>query len=148
MPKITASNAAKQDFIPVIRSLVRAYQAFTQFDANGIRNTGLTPSQSDVIFTLGNTEGMTFKDIGQKTLITKGTLTGVVDRLVTKRLVKRAPGHDDRRCTLVQLTNKGEAVFEKVFPQHIALLKSRFDLLSNKEMQQAVHLLKRIEMIF
>ena len=148
MAKITAKNAAKQDFIPVMRSLVRAYQAFAQFDANGHRESGLTPSQADVIFTLGNTEGLTFKDIGEMTLITKGTLTGVVDRLETKGLVKRVTGQDDRRCTLVRLTTRGVDVFDEVFPQQVALLKSRFDLLSDKDMQQAVRLLKKIEKIF
>ena len=148
MQKITASNSANQDFMPLMRSLVRAYQAFALFDANGYRDSGLTPSQADVIFTLGNTEGMTFKDIGEMTLITKGTLTGVVDRLEHKGLVKRVVGQEDRRCTLVRLTAKGVKLFEKVFPQQIALLKSRFDQLSDNDMQQAVRLLKKIEAIF
>jgi DNA-binding MarR family transcriptional regulator len=71
-----------------MRELARAYQAFERFDAAGIREHGLTPPQADVIFTLGNTEGMTFKDLGEKTLITKGALTGVVDRLEAKGLVR------------------------------------------------------------
>ena len=33
----------------------------------------------DIIVTLGNTPGLSFKELGQRTLITKGTLTGVVD---------------------------------------------------------------------
>jgi MarR family 2-MHQ and catechol resistance regulon transcriptional repressor len=49
----------------------------------------LTPSQFDIIATLGNTPGMTLQGIGEKTLITKGTLTGVVDRLQEKGLVDR-----------------------------------------------------------
>ena len=54
---ITASNASKQDCLPLLRELVRAYQAFAAHDAAGYRGTGLTVSQADVIFTLGNTEG-------------------------------------------------------------------------------------------
>jgi len=148
MGKNAASNAAKQDFLPMMRSLVRAYQAFALFDAHGHRNYGLTPSQADIIFTLGNTQGMAFKDIGEMTLITKGTLTGVVDRLETKGLVERVAGQLDRRCTLVQLTVSGVKMFEKAFPHDVALLKSRFDRLSSKEIQQATHLLKKIEAIF
>ena len=44
-------------------------------------DAGLTVSQADVIFTLGNTAGMTCGEIGERTLITKGTLTGVIDRV-------------------------------------------------------------------
>ena len=32
------------------------------------------------IATLGNTPGMSYKELGDKTLITKGTLTGVIER--------------------------------------------------------------------
>lgn len=148
MEKITAQNASKQDFMPLLRGLVRAYQAFTTFDVAGHRDNGLTPSQADVIFTLGNTEGLTFKEIGEHTLITKGTLTGVVDRLEQKGLVKRVSGHDDRRCTPVRLTAKGLKLFETVFPKQIAYLKTRFDRLSEHDRKQAIGLLKKIEDLF
>jgi DNA-binding MarR family transcriptional regulator len=148
MDKVTAQNAAKQDFMPLMRGLVRAYQAFTAFDVAGHRDNGLTPSQADVIFTLGNTEGMTFKEIGEHTLITKGTLTGVVDRLEQKGLVKRVSDHDDRRCTPVRLTARGVKLFEKAFPQQIAYLKTRFDRLSDDDRRQAISLLKKIEDLF
>ncbi len=148
MEKITAQNASKQDFIPLLRGLVRAYQAFANFDARGHRDIGLTPSQADVIFTLGNTEGLTFKEIGEHTLITKGTLTGVVDRLEQKGLVKRVSGHDDRRCTPVRLTARGVKLFKAAFPKQIAYLKTRFDRLNDNDRQQAIGLLKKIENLF
>jgi len=53
-----------------------------------IRSLGLTPPQFDIVATLGNTPGMSPKELGEKTLITKGTLTGVVDRLEDKGLVR------------------------------------------------------------
>lgn len=122
---ITVDSAAKQAFIPVLRELVRAYQAFASYDAAGYRETDLTVPQADVIFTLGNTDGLTFKEIGELTLITKGTLTGVIDRLEQKNLVKRVTQTDDRRCTRVELTAKGDGVFEKEFPRQIAYIKAR-----------------------
>ena len=73
----------------MLYELVRAYQAFESYSAAHIRNLGLTAPQFDIIATLGNTSGMSFKDLGEKTLITKGTLTGVIDRLEDKALVDR-----------------------------------------------------------
>ena len=66
--------AANEEFIPLMRELTRAYQAFAAYDALGYRNTDLTVPQADVVFTLGNTDGLTFREISEKTLITKGTL--------------------------------------------------------------------------
>lgn len=145
---ITASNAAKQDFMPVLRALVRAYQAFASFDADGYQGTGLTVPQADVLFTLGNTAGLSFKEIGELTLITKGTLTGVVDRLEDKGLVKRKVFSEDRRITKVVLTKNGTRLFEEVFPQQISYVKKRFDRLSKAELAEIKKSLHRLHAIF
>jgi DNA-binding MarR family transcriptional regulator len=112
--------------MPVMRELVRCYQAFETYSAVHIRQVGLTPSQFDIIATLGNTRGMTSKELGEKTLITKGTLTGVVDRLIAKNLVRRTPCEHDGRSQIVQLTEKGDAVFDAVFPAHLAYMSKVF----------------------
>lgn len=145
---MNSKTAAKQAFIPLMRELVRAYQAFASCDAAGYREAGLTVPQADVIFTLGNTDGLTFGEIGEKTLITKGTLTGVIDRLEEKGLVKRVPCPDDRRCTRVSLTRKGKAVFDREFPRQIAYLKERFDRMSATEQRTALKSLQKLRRIF
>jgi DNA-binding MarR family transcriptional regulator len=71
----------REPFLPMLRELARCYQAFESYSGLHIRSLDLTPSQFDIVATLGNTAGMSFKELGVKTLITKGTLTGVVYRL-------------------------------------------------------------------
>lgn len=132
----------------VIRELARAYQAFSAYSDTHVRQFDLTPAQFDVIATLGNTQGMTMGDIGEKTLITKGTLTGVVDRLVQKQLVQRSTPADNRRSVIVQLTPEGNRVFEDVFPAHIAHLKARFAHLDAAELEQLRALLERLRQGF
>jgi len=148
MTNITYKNAGKQAFLGVVRELVTTYQAFTHVDAAGLRLFGLTPSQADVLFTLGNQTGMTFKEIGQKTLITKGTLTGVIDRLQAKSLVKRITGRNDRRCIRVELTAKGNKLFQTAFPVHIIYLKEHFDRMSGEDQATLRVLLKRLTSLF
>ena len=75
------SPVARQPYLRTLRLLAECYHAFERYSAAQVREFGLTPPQFDIIATLGNTEGMSFKQLGEKTLITKGTLTGVVDRL-------------------------------------------------------------------
>ena len=150
MTEITAKNVDSQDFIPLVRELLNAYHAFASFDANGHRLSGsdLTVAQANVIFTLGNTDGMTCKDIGDWTHITKGTLTGVIDRLENKRLVERWAVEGDGRKTIIALTRQGDRVFKKEFPRHLSYLKERFDQLGARDRDQAVRLLKKIQQIF
>ncbi|TDI95144.1 MAG: MarR family transcriptional regulator [Caldithrix sp.] len=150
MTEITAKNVDSQDFIPLVRELLNAYHAFASFDANGHRLSGsdLTVAQANVIFTLGNTDGMTCKDIGDWTHITKGTLTGVVDRLENKHLVERWAVEGDGRKTIIALTRRGDRVFKKEFPRHLSYLKERFDQLGARDRDQAVRLLQKIQQIF
>ena len=145
---IPSDAAAKEPFIPTMRELVRSYQAFSACTETHLRSLGLTPSQFDVIATLGNTSGLSMGELGEKTLITKGTLTGVVDRLEQKQLVEREIPPENRRCVIVRLTPCGEALFEQVFPAHIAYIKERFERLEPSELELLRVLLSRLRQVF
>ena len=139
---------SQKSFIPVLRELARAYQAFESHSAPHIRSLGLTPSQFDIIATLGNTVGMSFKELGEKTLITKGTLTGVVDRLEAKSLVRRIASTSYGRSQIVQLTRKGETLFAKVFPAHIEHVGQAFASLTQAELDSMQATLSRLRTAF
>jgi MarR family 2-MHQ and catechol resistance regulon transcriptional repressor len=104
-------------YLRSIRLLAECMQLFEKASSARVRTLGFTESQFDIIATLGNTSGMTCKELGEKTLITKGTLTGVLDRLDKKGLITRNQGDDDRRQFLVKLTPAGEQTFADIFPQ-------------------------------
>jgi MarR family 2-MHQ and catechol resistance regulon transcriptional repressor len=150
MTKLTSNSASSQEFLPLMHELAAAYQAFSLYDAEGLRKSGanLTPSQARVIFTIGGTEGMTCKDIGDATLITKGTLTGVIDRLEEKGLVERWAVEGDGRKTIIALTRRGERVYDSEFPKHVSFLKEKFDGLSARDRKQAIALLGKIKALF
>jgi MarR family transcriptional regulator, 2-MHQ and catechol-resistance regulon repressor len=126
--------AAPAPFLSVLRELVQCYQAFERYSAAHIQTFELTPAQFDVIATLGNTKGMTFRELGEKTLITKGTLTGVVDRLEAKKIVSRENCPDDGRSTIVRLSRQGEKIFDHAFPAHVSHLRGAFDRVCAKEL--------------
>ena len=144
----SSQNAAQAPFLKTVGELVRTYQAFASYSEAYVRQYQLTPAQFDVIATLGNTQGMAMGDIGDKTLITKGTLTGIVDRLIKKGLVTRTVPPDNRRTVLVQLTAEGEALFQKAFPAHIADMKQYFDSLDPSELELLRVLLQRLRHAF
>jgi DNA-binding MarR family transcriptional regulator len=138
----------KPDWLVLLRELVRCYQSFESFSATHIRTLGLTPSQFDIVVTLGNTRGMSCRELGERTLITKGTLTGVLDRLETKGLVVREESAADRRSFTVKLTKKGEACFERVFPAHLSYMDPAFATLSVPEREQIASNLARLRAAF
>jgi MarR family 2-MHQ and catechol resistance regulon transcriptional repressor len=135
------------NFLPTLRSLVSAYQAFEHYSAPDLKSLGLTMTQFDVIATLGNQPPMTCKELGEKTLVTKGTLTGVLERLQTKGILERKMNPGDARSQMIGLTDAGQKLFERVFPAHLQHLEKAFEKLSPKqlkEVQESLNLLKDI----
>ena len=131
--------------LKVLRPLVEAYLAFSRIDNRHIRALRLTPSQFDVIVTLGDTSGLTCSQLSSRTLVTKGTLTGVLDRLASKGLIRRESVADDKRRTKIRLTDKGQTLFRKVFADHIAFIRPFFErALSPHEVETARRLLIRL----
>ncbi|MGC8529974.1 MAG: MarR family winged helix-turn-helix transcriptional regulator [Leptospirillia bacterium] len=114
-------------FLKILRPLVEAYQAFLQVSDRHIASMGLTRGQFDVIVTLGRTEGLRCTDIATETLVTKGTLTGVLTRLEKKKLIQRAQNPHDRRGQIIRLTPSGEDLYKKILPRHIGHLEQYFN---------------------
>jgi DNA-binding MarR family transcriptional regulator len=138
-----------EPYLKVLRPLVEAFYAFLAKDDRHVRVLGLTLSQFDVIATLGDTKGMTCKQLSEETLVTKGTLTGVLDRLESKGLIERVPSEKDRRVTMIRLTPKGEKKFQEVFPTHVYYIKPFFErALSPAEMKTLRELLLRLKESF
>ena len=135
-------------FLSLLRELSRTYQAFEVYSSAHVRKLGLTPAQFDIVVTLGNTPGMTASELGEKTLITKGTLTGVVDRLVDKKLVRRVAMPSDGRCQIVQLTKQGEKLFARIFPAHLAHMERAFAQLTQKELTVMTENMHRLRGLF
>jgi len=137
-------QTAKHRSIPLVRELVRTFQAFEQLSTQRIRRHGLTHPQFDVIATLGNTPGMSCRELSERTLITKGTLTGVLDRLLEKGLITRTVPEHDRRSLFVALTPAGEAVFNEAFPDVVSYCGEVLDYLDDDALAHHVALLETL----
>lgn len=114
-------------FPSVLRQLLRTHQAFLSYAASHVQKLDLTLPQFDVIITLGGTSGMPYKKLGEKTLITKGTLTGVINRLEDKGLIQRVASKTDGRSQVIRLTDAGNELFERSFPEHLQFINRLFD---------------------
>ena len=127
--------------------LAECLQSFERFSGESVRQCGLTHAQFDIIATLGNTQGMTYKELGEKTLITKGTLTGVIDRLEQKGLVARERSCDDKRSFYVRLTAGGETVFRDVFPKVVEHGRQLFSPLSDTDFDDIDASLRKLKQV-
>jgi MarR family transcriptional regulator, 2-MHQ and catechol-resistance regulon repressor len=150
MPPSTPKSPIQPGPMALLIELARAHHRFSLLDAeiHRLSGSGLTAPQAKVIFCLGNTEGLPCSEITERTLITKGTLTGVIDRLEQKGLVQRWGDTDDGRKIIVDLTRLGERVFQREYPRYVERLKPLVEGLSARDREVATNLLARIADLF
>ena len=134
-------------YLTSIRLLAECMQGFERVSGESVRGCGLTHAQFDIIATLGNTRGMSYKQLGEKTLITKGTLTGVIDRLEQKGLVERTRSSDDKRSYFVKLSVCGEQVFNDAFPKVVAHCRQVFAEYSEADFAMLDQALLRLKLL-
>lgn len=72
-----------------------------------LRKIGLSTAQFDLLSTLTEQEGITQRDLAERLYVTKGNVSGLVDRLVEAGLVDRRAIPGDRRSYALHLTDNG-----------------------------------------
>ncbi len=75
-----------------------------------LRAIGLSVAQFDLLSTLTEDEGITQRDLAERLYVTKGNVSGLVDRLVEAGLVDRKPIPGDRRSHALHLTAEGRRI--------------------------------------
>ncbi len=75
-----------------------------------LRELGLSVPQFDLLSTLSEREGISQSALAERLYVTKGNVSGLVDRLVLAGLVERRAIAGDRRSYAMYLTEEGRAL--------------------------------------
>ncbi|WP_407524669.1 MarR family winged helix-turn-helix transcriptional regulator [Methylobacterium oryzisoli] len=86
---------------------LRLHRRVSAAIAAELKALGLSIPQFDVISTLSEQEGLTQQDLAERLYVTKGNVSGLIDRLVEAGLVERRPIPGDRRSHALHLTPAG-----------------------------------------
>ena len=82
--------------------------------------------------------------IGEKVLLTSGSMTTAVQRLEKKGLVVRERSEGDARVVLVHLTNEGMSLIQEAFTAHAEDLDELFIEFSEDERIQFAGLMRKL----
>ena len=124
--------------------LARAYSTFGRKSNESIRSFGLTEPQFGVLETLGHLGPMTIGSLCKKQLVSGGNMTLVVDNLERDKIVRRQHSAEDRRTIIVELTEKGQKLFDDIFPKHAEDIAKFASVLSEDEIVALSKLLKKL----
>ena len=91
---------------------MRLHQRMLTQMTGRIRTLGLSIPQFDLLSTLTEQEGISQSELAEKLYVTKGNVSGLVDRLVQAGLVERRAIAGDRRSYAMHLTSEGRRLAE------------------------------------
>lgn len=134
----------RKDALKLWVVLARCYNSFAQAEALRIKPEDLTPPQLGVLEALAHLGPMKMCELGGKLLMSGANLTGVVDRLETKGLVRRVMNAGDRRTYVIHLTEAGGKLIGKIFSRHAQVIEELTNSLTASEKRQLTTLLKKL----
>ena len=92
---------------------IRLHRRVASAMAGELKAIGLSIPQFDLLSTLTEREGVTQQELALRLYVTKGNVSGLVDRLVEAQLVERRATPADRRSHALHLTAKGRKLAQK-----------------------------------
>jgi DNA-binding MarR family transcriptional regulator len=104
----------------------------------------INPAQGRIFFALWQKDGVSIRELSEKTSLEKSTLTSMLDRLENGGHITRVPSIEDRRKILIELTEKDkklEGVYTKICREKIGQFYKGF---SEKEIETFEGFLWRI----
>jgi MarR family transcriptional regulator, 2-MHQ and catechol-resistance regulon repressor len=130
--------------LKLITVLSRCLQSINKMENPVITESGLTMAQFGVMEIIYHLGPQRICSIIEKTLSSGGNMTVVIDNLEKQKLISRVPDPNDRRATLIELTNTGLEKISKLFPDHLKNLSKTLSVLSSEEKKQLIDLAKKL----
>lgn len=95
----------------------------------------------EVLFYQGK---QTIQQIGNRILISSGSMTYVIDKLEQKGIIKRNDCKEDRRVIHITLTAEGMKMMENIMPKYQEMVDSFFGDLTGHEHEEIVKMLNKV----
>jgi DNA-binding MarR family transcriptional regulator len=127
--------------------IFRAFSAVNNAQAEELRPLKLSPSAFNVLMALLNTSDHVLEpcQLADRLLVSRPSITGLLDTLQAKGLVTRRPHAADGRRVLVELTDAAHRLLRDHVATHYAEQERAFADLTPDELSTLVTLLRKIQ---
>jgi DNA-binding MarR family transcriptional regulator len=116
--------------------------------AEFLRPYGLTDVQFNLLMILqhqsGSNGGLNQAQISTMMLVNRADITSLIDRMEKAGLVERTAAPADRRCNIIELTDRARQILDSIEPLYAKEVKRVMAGLSDKEQVKMMEALERI----
>jgi len=132
--------------LQLVIALARAFQALERSVRPHLSEHGLGMTEFAVLEVLYHKGALPLGEIRDRILVTGASTTYVVKKLEDRGLVRRRACAEDQRIVFGELTSKGRALIDEVFPVHVDRLCEVTAGLSVSQKREASRLLRRLSL--
>ena len=104
---------------------------------------GLTFPQFMVLEALLHKDSMTVGEIKDTILSSNGTIPVIINNLVKLGMVRRTKDPEDHRRSVVELTEQGRELIERICPDNDRMFTERFGIWSTEEKKELLRMIAK-----
>jgi MarR family 2-MHQ and catechol resistance regulon transcriptional repressor len=138
------SDADRTATLQLVIAMGRALQALERAVGPHLVQQGLSLTEFAVLEALYHKGALRLGEIRDRILLTGASTTYVVKKLEERGLMRRRACAEDSRVVFGELTARGRALIDEVFPAHVELLQRAMGGLSVSQKRDAIRLLRTL----
>ncbi|MGA2666033.1 MAG: MarR family transcriptional regulator [Nitrososphaerales archaeon] len=126
-------------------AVIATYRVIKNAMKGLVSDEALTQPQFQALKVIAKDGAMLMRELSAAMLVSPANVTGIVDRLEGKRLIRRTAREGDRRATMVELTPEGRAVQGRVALRQAELVQRALGAFTPAERKALCDLLGKLQ---
>ncbi|WP_051273146.1 MarR family winged helix-turn-helix transcriptional regulator [Desulfotruncus alcoholivorax] len=142
-------NANKDSYLAIrtVIELIKCYDVFEDNMARHFARFGLSQPKFNALMQLrqAGDQGLALSELGERMLVSRANITGLIDRMEKDGLVVREVDRRDRRIFRAKLTTKATNLLEIILPVHVSFTQETMAGLTTDEKELFLTLLQKLK---
>lgn len=128
-----------------LESLIRAETSVRRRLSADLEREGISATGFSVLVVLTTAGGeLELRALRHRLQTSKANATEVVSTLQSRGLVERRRPVEDRRMVLVRLTEAGQEIVDRLFPEHTERVTAAFSVLDEEEKRSLTEICRKL----
>ena len=143
--QVVEVDEASNGTLAAYNAIIETYKVIRHLGLGLYSSEGLTEAQLQTLVLLVTNGPMLMRKLSDALLVTPTNVTGIVDRLEEKKLVRRTSNAGDRRATIIEITPEGKALQERVSKKKSELVQKALTTFTKDEQKTLRSLLEKFQ---